>query len=173
MIDSREPPGHSEEGEPAWLHAHVHEPNPDPPSASSDFTLHLPERSVTITVADLAKLTQCEVDGCYIVSTGHGTSGPFRFSGVRLADFVSAYLPAGLDWHSVDIVSADGFGNRVTAGELGEEEGERPILLATGIDGQPLSRAQGLVRLIVPGETDDALRQVKWIGSIHVRQDGA
>ena len=41
-------------------------------------------------------------------------------------------------------------------------------LLALEIDGRPLSRAQGLVRLVVPGETDDALRQVKWVSEIRV-----
>ncbi len=45
-------------------------------------------------------------------------------------------------------------------------EGERPSLLAYIKDGVSLTRAQGLVRLIVPSETDDALRQVKWVGRI-------
>jgi hypothetical protein len=34
------------------------------------------------------------------------------------------------------------------------------------LNGQPLTRAQGLIRLIVPAETDDALRQVKWVTQI-------
>ena len=46
-------------------------------------------------------------------------------------------------------------------------EGERG--LTTWFDGQPLTRDAGLVRLIVPSETDDALRQVKWISHIEVR----
>jgi hypothetical protein len=40
--------------------------------------------------------------------------------------------------------------------------------LSYAIDGTPLTRAQGLVRLIVPSETDDALRQVKWVQRIEV-----
>jgi len=36
------------------------------------------------------------------------------------------------------------------------------------MDGATLTRAQGLVRLIVPSETDDALRQVKWVGRIEI-----
>jgi hypothetical protein len=34
------------------------------------------------------------------------------------------------------------------------------------MEGQPLTREQGLVRMIVPSERDDALRQVKWVGKI-------
>jgi hypothetical protein len=39
-------------------------------------------------------------------------------------------------------------------------------LLATARDGIPLTRADGLVRLIDPRETNDALRQVKWVAEI-------
>jgi hypothetical protein len=38
--------------------------------------------------------------------------------------------------------------------------------LALACDGKPLTRTQGLVRLIVPQEDDDALRQVKWVAGI-------
>ena len=38
-----------------------------------------------------------------------------------------------------------------------------PILLAHIVNGAAMTRAQGLVRLIVPSEIDDALRQVKWV----------
>jgi hypothetical protein len=69
----------------------------------------------------------------------------------------------------VDVLSADGFGNRVVIEELESESGGRPILLATKRDGKPITRAEGLVRLIVPSETDDALRQVKWIEYLEVR----
>jgi hypothetical protein len=34
-----------------------------------------------------------------------------------------------------------------------------------------MTRKQGLVRLVVPTETDDALRQVKWIAEIRVVTD--
>jgi DMSO/TMAO reductase YedYZ molybdopterin-dependent catalytic subunit len=46
--------------------------------------------------------------------------------------------------------------------------GSRPVLLAYMLDGAPLARGQGLVRLIVPSETDDALRQVKWLATITI-----
>ena len=46
------------------------------------------------------------------------------------------------------------------------------FVLAYALDGQLLSRAQGLVRLIVPSERDDALRQVKWVREVRVVGDG-
>ena len=45
----------------------------------------------------------------------------------------------------------------------------RPVLLALEVDGRPLEREDGLVRLIMPNENEDALRQVKWIEKIRVR----
>jgi hypothetical protein len=124
-------------------------------------------------VADLAALPQKSVIDSYIVSTGHGTSGPFRFDGVTLRDLLAAY--AVNDWSYADVVSADGFGTRVYSQEIERETGPeattpsvRPILLATICDGKTLTRAQGLVRLIVPQETDDALRQVKWVARLEI-----
>jgi DMSO/TMAO reductase YedYZ molybdopterin-dependent catalytic subunit len=128
-----------------------------------------------ISGAALAELPQQSVNRCYIVSTGHGTSGPFCFEGVTLGDLLVAYAVA--TWDYADVVSADGFGTRIQHSEIQQGENKqgeahapatRPILLATRCDGKPLTRAQGLVRLIVPGEIDDALRQVKWVARIEV-----
>ena len=105
---------------------------------------------------------------CYIVSTGHGTSGPFAFTGVRLLDLVEQLWHG--DWTQVEVVSGDGFGTRAQRSELTETT-HRPIILAHTLDGLPLSRADGLVRLIVPSETDDALRQVKWVAHVHIISD--
>jgi DMSO/TMAO reductase YedYZ molybdopterin-dependent catalytic subunit len=88
-----------------------------------------------------------------------------------LLDFVRSRLPAGSQWSQVEVISADGFGNRVMADELVHPSPpERPIILSYQIDGRRMTRQQGLVRMIVPSETDDALRQVKWIGRIEVRR---
>ena len=152
--------------EPAWLHPHVHEPNPAPPSTDPTLALTRPDGAhLLITVDDLAALPQQEAHDCTIVSTGHGTSGPFRFSGVSLPDLLAAYDVT--EWTYADVVSADGFGTRVHHAEL--PIATRPILLALTCDGAPLIRAQGLVRLIVPHEHDDALRQVKWVARIEIR----
>jgi DMSO/TMAO reductase YedYZ molybdopterin-dependent catalytic subunit len=149
------------------LNPHSHEPNPLPPSADATFELMLPNgRSQTITVADLQSLPSVSIHNCYIVSTGHGTSGPFTFTGTTLLTFITHFCPQ--PWSQVEVVSADGFGNRVLAEELHNPDPAGLILLAYGMDGQPLGREQGLVRMIVPSERDDALRQVKWIGEIRV-----
>lgn len=153
------------------LRPHAHDPNPEPPSDNPDFLLVTPDGAESIiTVPFLETLPQTHVPNCYIVSTGHGTSGPFTFTGVTLLDLVQDRLSPETGWSQVEVISADGFGNRVLARELRHPRPpDRPILLATAIDGQKLSRQQGLVRLIVPSETDDALRQVKWVGKIVVR----
>lgn len=151
------------------LRPHQHEPNPEPPTPDPTFEFSGPggiNRQISVDL--LERLPQTSVPNCYIVSTGHGTSGPFTFGGVTLLAFVQSQLPANTPWSQVEVVSADGFGNRVLATEL-QQQTSRPILLAYTLDGQKLSRRQGLVRLIVPSETDDALRQVKWVGQVTVR----
>ena len=148
------------------LHPHSHDPNPAPPSTSPDFTLILPDGSQqTVTPYDLSRLPQTTVSDCFIVSTGHGTSGPFNFTGATFAIFVGRYW--NNEWAQAEVISADGFGTRLSAEEV-IAPSDRPILLATASDGQPLSREAGLVRLIVPSETDDALQQVKWVGEVRI-----
>jgi hypothetical protein len=152
--------------EPAWLHAHSHEPNPAPSTTDPTLTLIRPDGTIaTITLADLAARPQQSISECYIVSTGHGTSGPFRFDGVTLADLLEAYKISL--WRYIDVISADGFGTRIQREEI-DRATSRPILFATVCNGEPLTRPQGLVRLIVPQETDDALRQVKWVARLEV-----
>ena len=151
------------------LKPHSHDPNPQPPSDDPAFAFVLPDGTeTTVYVADLEALPQTSVPECYIVSTGHGTSGPFTFGGVRLLDLVQSRLAPGTGWLQVEVISADGFGNRVTAEEL-LRPNPRPIILSVTLDGQVMSREQGLVRMIVPSETDDALRQVKWVGRVVVK----
>ena len=140
--------------------------NPVPPSESPNFTLTLPDgSSQTVTPDDLARLPQTTITDCFIVSTGHGTSGPFTFTGVTLAHFVRHYWAN--EWKQVEVISGDGFGTRLSSGEVNTAT-VRPMLLAHTIDGQPFTRAAGLVRLIAPSETDDALKQVKWIGEVRI-----
>ena len=166
------------------LAPHSHEPNPHPPSPDADLTVHLPDGTAhRITPAALSSLDfvsadrlpahaasalQVTVPNCYIVSTGHGTSGPLSFTGLRLLDLVELLWPA--DWTHVEVVSADGFGTRSLRTELTQPT-QRPVILAHTLDRQPLSRAEGLVRLIVPSETDDALRQVKWVAQVRIISD--
>ena len=148
------------------LAPHAHDPNPLPPSPDADLTVHLPDGAARrVGPSWLRGLTSATVPDCYIISTGHGTTGPFAFTGVRLLDLVELHWSG--NWAQVEVISADGFGTRARRAELTAPT-TRPILLAHARDGQPLSRADGLVRLIVPGEIDDALRQVKWVASVRV-----
>lgn len=149
------------------LQPHSHEPNPAPPSEDPTFQfVSVNGRSRPIAVMDLQRLPEVSISDCYIVSTGHGTSGPFTFTGATLLAVVEAFCHD--PWSEVEVVSADGFGNRIYASELHKPDPAGPILLAYAMDGQPLTRTQGLVRLIVPSERDDALRQVKWVGEVRV-----
>ena len=150
------------------LMPHSHDPNLTPPAGDGSFRLILPNgRSRKISLSDLRRLPKTAVANCTIVSTGHGTSGPFTFSGVRLAEFIRAVWPEG--WSQVEVISVDGFGNRLFAKELAQEKEARPIILAYERDHTAMKRPEGVVRLIVPSETDDALRQVKWIGEMRIR----
>ena len=152
------------------LSLHRHDPNPDPPSDDPAFVLIGPDGGeTTLDVSDLQRLPATTLDHCTIVSTGHGTSGPFAFTGARLADVLATYVDPGQSWSQVEVISGDGFGTRLHRDEVDSPGPSGRIVLAYAIDGAPMTRAQGLVRLIVPAETDDALRQVKWVGRINVR----
>ena len=152
------------------LQPHSHDPNPEPPGDDPAFCLVVPSGvSWLLTPADLATLPQTAAADCYIVSTGHGSSGPFTFGGVTLDELIAAYYH--YRWHDAEIVSRDGFGNRVSFTEAQPHSPLFPILLATQIDGRPMTREEGLVRLIVPTEVDDALRQVKWISRVTVNSE--
>lgn len=138
---------------------HSHDPNPSPPSDDPAFVLSRPEHPpIAISLANLLHFPVTTFENCYIISTGHGTSGPFIFGGVTLGQLLGHYAPN--NWSGAIIRSGDGFGTTVTAGEFGES------LLAHHLDGRPLTRQEGLVRLIIPSEQEDALRQVKWVSNI-------
>lgn len=143
------------------LQPHAHDPNPEPPSDDPTVTLIIEDSAQPIPLPQLQQLPETIMPNCFIISTGHGTTGPFTFSGVTLHDFAQVYIPG--DWSHLEIVSGDDFGCRVWANEAKE------TLLAWGKDGRALIRAEGLVRLIVPSEQEDALRQVKWVAKIRVQ----
>lgn len=148
------------------LRPHSHEPNPAPPDPDPAFNITWPGGARRLYPADLASLPQTTVEDCYIVSTGHGTSGPFAFEGVALLDLIAHFYQGR--WTAVAVISADGFGTRLYHAEIAALPAHRPALLALRLDGHLLTRAEGLVRLIEPNETDDALRQVKWISRIEI-----
>jgi hypothetical protein len=156
-------------------HVHSHEPNPSTPDTPATILVWTPDGAQqALHPAHFAYFPYVEMDGCFIVSTGHGTSGPFTFGGLPLAALVASLAQGAAwadSWSTLDVIGADGFGSCVRREELGTGSNPvgRLILLATFLDGAPLTRDQGLVRLIVPQETDDALRQVKWVRRIEIR----
>lgn len=151
------------------LQPHSHEPNPAPPTDDPSFILTLLNgRSHLITLEILQALPQTAVHNHYIVSTGHGTSGPFTFTGVTLLNLLQHQGVDFAEEFTIEVISADGFGNRIFRHELLGPDPAGPMLLCLQLDQQLLTRQQGIVRLIVPNEKDDALRQVKWVGKINV-----
>jgi hypothetical protein len=149
------------------LRPHSHEPNFEPPREEPEIVLALPgSEDRVLRLEELWSLPLATASDCYIVSTGHGTSGPFAFGGVRLLDLIESHMTSS--WTEVEVISADGFGNRISREELLAPDPAGPVLLSYLIDGAPMTRRQGLVRLIVPSERDDALRQVKWVACINV-----
>lgn len=148
-----------------WIPPHSHDSNPVPPNNDPALMLYTGSEIVRLTPDDLTHFPQFILPHCYIVSTGHGTTGPFTFQGVRIIDLVTRY--AKFEWTRVDIISDDSFGTRLLRGAL-QAMGDRPAILALMINGRPLKREEGLVRLIVPDRKEDALQQVKWVSEIRV-----
>jgi hypothetical protein len=142
------------------MHVHSRVPNYEPPSDDPTVKVILAdggERPLTVT--DLQRLPVTTVAECVIV-TDHGPVGPYTFQGVALRDLA---VHLGIGQAGVEIVSGDGFGAQLTAEELASPA---PPLLSYGMDGRLLSRQEGLVRLVVPGDQADALRQVKWVATV-------
>ncbi len=148
------------------LAPHSHDPNPSPPGEDPTLHVQLPHAATTerFALERLHSLPSHNVDNCFIVSTGHGTSGPFHFRGPLLSTLAAACGVTAFTRAAV--ISGDGFGTCLTARDILSAPGQSPVLLALWLDGMPLTRQQGLVRLIVPSETDDALKQVKWVSQI-------
>jgi hypothetical protein len=144
---------------------HVHEPNPNPPTDDPTFSLIWPESKLELSPVDLHLLPKTIVSDCMIVTTSHGTSGPFAFGGTSLRTLIETFTPKIP--REVVVVSVDNFGTRLSAEEI-FAHADRPIILAYEIDRRPMDRAAGLVRLIVPPEIDDAMRQVKWVNKIQL-----
>ena len=151
------------------LAPHSHEPNPAPPSPDPAIMLYMPgEDEERIEPSQLASFPRTSLRQQMILSTGHPATGPFDFEGVTLLDFLSRKMTLGSAAFLVEVVSGDGFGTRVQGNELFAPDPAGPIMLVDQINGRGMSRTEGLVRLIVPSEKDDALRQVKWVGEIRV-----
>ena len=64
------------------------------------------------------------------------------------------------------MISGYGFGTRILIEKLLNRQPVDSIILADLVDSRPMTREQGLVRLIVPSGRVDALQQVKRINRI-------
>ena len=142
------------------MHFHSREPNYEPPSDDPTVTIILADGAERpLTVTDLQRLPVTTVAECVIV-TDHGPVGPYTFQGVALRDLAAHF---GIGQAGVEIASGDGFGAQLTAGEM---DSPIPPLLSYGLNGRLLSRQEGLVRLVVPGDRANALRQIKWVSTV-------
>ncbi|MEM7798492.1 MAG: molybdopterin-dependent oxidoreductase [Chloroflexota bacterium] len=149
---------------------HSHDNNPLPPDDNTTLQLTLfggsPQEIPLNTLRE--NFPQAEIPA-YQYTTDHGVHGPYRLIGVALGRLIELYLGEEERWTEAEVVSADGFGNRIYAEEADPSLPGDPILLCYASNGRELSRAHGLVRLVVPSETDNALRQIKWVREINVK----
>ncbi len=145
-----------------------HIPHSHPPGKNPSLRITVPGmESICLGIDALSALPALEQTDCYIVSTGHGTSGPFRFAGPTLAALASRCGIA--EFESVRVTSGDRFFTILTAQEVALSHPGSAVMLALYLDGHPLTREQGLVRLIVPTEKRDALKQIKWVSHLEFR----
>lgn len=137
-----------------------HHNNTKVPEETTDITLEtLAGHRQIITLEQLMRDYPVSVMPAYSYVTNHGIHGPYRLEGVQLLDLLKQRISGS--WTGVEVLSADGFGNYVHKEEL--EQAQEPIMLYFKINGEILKKKQGLVRLLVPSETDNALRQIKWV----------
>lgn len=151
------------------LQPHSHDNNPEPPYI--DPTIHFFDtagNSKTISLADLMADYEQTVIPAYTYMTDHGIHGPYKLEGVALLDLIEQEIGKREDWSEVEVISADEFGNRLYRDELAPA-GESPVLVCHRSNNEQLRRIQGLIRLVVPSETDNALRQVKWVREIRLK----
>lgn len=149
------------------LRPHSHANNATPPDDVTTFELNLlNQETIQIAIDELQTKYPVSVIESYTYQTDHGKHGPYKLEGVSLVDLLEHYLIHDLVWTQVEVLSADGFGNRIYKDEL--LASQEPILLCFKSNDEALTRGHGLVRLVVPFETDNALRQVKWVRTINI-----
>jgi len=149
------------------LRPHSHANNRTPPDDETTIELKvLNNETIQIDIEALQTKYAMSVIKSYTYQTDHGKHGPYKLEGVSLVDLINHHLPDDAAWAQAEVLSADGFGNRIYKQEL--IQSEEPILLCFKSNDEALKRNQGLVRLVVPFETDNALRQVKWVRTINI-----
>jgi hypothetical protein len=109
-------------------------------------------KSVTLSIADLAKLPQRTV-----TTTDHGS--PATFGGVLLADVLAKVdLPSGEQFHKTAasyymlVEAKDGYRAVFAWAELDPSFMDKAVYVVTIRDGKPLSEKDGPFQLVAPGE---------------------
>ncbi len=148
------------------LKPHKHSNNTTAPEGNINIILHKTDgSSVELSLEQLQMNYPTSIIPAYTYVTDHGVHGPYKLEGVSLKDLVSKEVKTA--WSELEVLSADGFGNRLSKEEV-LAEGD-PIMLYFKTDGELLAKQHGLLRLVVPSETDNALRQIKWVKTINVK----
>lgn len=144
---------------------HSHNNNTRPPSDNNtDIILSTSLTQRLLTIDNLYRYPQTIINYSYV--TDHGIHGPYQLEGVALYDLITSNERQATS--HIDVISADGYQNQITIDEVTATM-DNPIMLCLTTDGQPLSIAHGLIRLVVPSEKSDALRQIKWVRQIQLK----
>jgi len=148
------------------LKPHKHSNNTTAPKGNTNITINKTNgSSLDLSLEQLKTNYPQSVIPAYTYVTDHGVHGPYRLEGVSLKDLITQENKN--DWSEVEVLSADGFGNRISKEEILVETD--PIMLYYKSNDKMLERKHGLVRLVVPTEIDNALRQIKWVKTINIK----
>ena len=141
------------------------------PSLTADplLTLKAPDRTLSLTLADLAGLPRTE-----LTAVEPHAQTTHRYAGVRLHDLATRLgVPAGRELRgaaqqlAVLVRGSDGYAVLFSVAELDPAYGQTAALLSDREDGAPWSERHGPLRLIVPGE-QFAARWVRNVVAIEV-----
>jgi DMSO/TMAO reductase YedYZ molybdopterin-dependent catalytic subunit len=128
-------------------------------------------KTFTFTLADLAKLPQKEID-----ATDH-KGDKAKYAGVLLANVLrqadvslGASLKGKLLVNFLVVEAADKYRVVFSLPELDPEWTDKPVLLATTRNGEPLDAAHGPLQIVVPAEKRHS-RWVKQVARLTVRSD--
>ena len=127
-----------------------YENNNEPPSARSVLSFSH-GRQTTLTLVGSAQ-ESCLKTICLPTPSRpiHGVHGRTGWAAWRCSIWCMRCFRPKQVGHRIEVISGDGFGNRILGARITATNGTQCILLCLTGDGQPLNRAHRLVRLIVP-----------------------
>lgn len=138
-----------------------HHNNTTIPETNSEIFLEFADGESTLSLEELKNKYPQSVIEAYTYVTNHGVYGPYRLEGVSLLDLIPETFS---NWSEVEVISADNFANTLSKAEL--IAAKEPAMLYYLSDGKSLDSKHGPIRLVVPSETDNAIRQIKWVKQI-------